>query len=156
MPNSKKSASGSGNIRKKTVTRNGKPYTYWEGRVTVGVDPRTGKQKQRSISGKTQKEVAQKLRQITSEIDNGIYTEPSKLSLGEWLDTWLEQYLGGIKPRTIALYKDCVKLYLKPTLGKVKLKKYHARRYTRSLHFFPAQRKSPVPKDNQEYPWRIS
>lgn len=25
---SKKSASGAGNIRKKTVTKNGKPYTY--------------------------------------------------------------------------------------------------------------------------------
>ncbi len=52
MPNSKKAANGGGSIRKKTVTRNGKEYTYWEARVTAG------KQRQRSITGKTQREVA--------------------------------------------------------------------------------------------------
>lgn len=56
----KKSAKGSGTIRKKTVTRSGKAYTYWEARVTVGRDPGTGKQVQRSFSGKTQKEVREK------------------------------------------------------------------------------------------------
>ena len=34
--NSTRAAQGSGTIRKKTVTRNGKPYTYWEARVTTG------------------------------------------------------------------------------------------------------------------------
>ena len=65
MPRGKKSgraASGDGSIRKKIVKKNGKEYTYWEGRYTCGFDPKTGKQKQRSISGKTQAEVAQKLR----------------------------------------------------------------------------------------------
>ena len=54
---SRKNAKGSGTIRKKTVTRNGKEYTYWEARVTTGRDPGTGKQIQRSFTGKTQKEV---------------------------------------------------------------------------------------------------
>ena len=53
MPSSKKSAAGCGNIRKKTVKRNGKDYTYWEARYTVGYDPGTGKQIQKSITGKT-------------------------------------------------------------------------------------------------------
>lgn len=123
MPNSKKAASGSGNIRKKVVMRGEKEYTYWEARVTIGFDPLTGKQKQRSVSGKTQKEVAQKLRLLTVEIDNGSYIEPSKLTLGDWLDIWLDKYLGGIKPRTVALYKSFVKLYLKPALGNIKLDK---------------------------------
>ena len=59
--NTRKSAAGIGTIRKKTVIRNGKEYTFWEARYTVGFDPGTGKQVQRSISGKTQKEVRQKL-----------------------------------------------------------------------------------------------
>lgn len=65
MPRKKenaRAASGTGTIRKKTVTRNGKEYPYWEARYTVGFDPGTGKQIQRSITGKTQKEVAQKLK----------------------------------------------------------------------------------------------
>ena len=44
-----------------TTTKNGKTYTYWQARYTEGFDPGTGKQIQRSITGKTQKEVAQKL-----------------------------------------------------------------------------------------------
>lgn len=57
MPRKKESAraaSGTGTLRKKTVTRNGKEYPYWEARYTVGFDPGTGKQIQRSITGKTQ------------------------------------------------------------------------------------------------------
>lgn len=52
---SKKAASGSGTIRKKTVTRNGREYTFWEARITVGTDPGAGKQIQKSFTGKTQK-----------------------------------------------------------------------------------------------------
>ena len=65
MPQSKtkhkKSASGMGTIRKITKTTKGKEYTYYEARYTEGFDPGTGKQIQKSISGKTQKEVAQKM-----------------------------------------------------------------------------------------------
>ena len=55
----KKGANGAGSIRKITTTRNGKEYTYWQGRYTEGYDACTGKQIQRSITGKTQKEVAE-------------------------------------------------------------------------------------------------
>ena len=43
----RKAAAGTGTIRKKTITRNGKTYEYWEGRYTSGYDPGTGKQIQR-------------------------------------------------------------------------------------------------------------
>ena len=121
MPSSKKTANGGGSIRKKTVMKNGKEYIYWEARVTVGADPMTGKQRQRSITGKTQQEVAQKLRQLTAEIDNGTYREPSKMTVGEWLDTWQEQYLNDLKPLTKEMYATAVRIHLKPALGMKKL-----------------------------------
>lgn len=102
---SSRGAAGTGTIRKKTVTRNGKPYTYWEARYTAGCDPGTGKQIQRSISGKTQKEVAQKLKAITASIDAGTYTAPSKMTVGDWLDIWQKEYLGGVKPFTAQGYE---------------------------------------------------
>lgn len=117
----KKAASGTGTIRKKTVTRNGKEYTYWEARYTEGVDPGTGKQIQRSISGKTQKEVAKKLKAATAAIDAGTYTAPSKMTVGEWLDIWTRDYLGGVKPFTVRSYTDQIKNHIKPALGAVKL-----------------------------------
>ena len=44
MPQSKKSTSGMGSIRKVTKVVKGKEYTYYEARYTEGFDPGTGKQ----------------------------------------------------------------------------------------------------------------
>lgn len=82
----RRSAAGSGSIRKKVVKRNGKEYVYWEARYTEGTDPGTGRQIQRSVTGKTQKEVSQKLKAATASIDSGTYTSPNKMNLGQWLD----------------------------------------------------------------------
>ena len=117
----RKAAAGTGTIRKKTITKNGKEYTYWESRVTVGYDPGTGKQIQRSFSGKTQKEVAKKLKEATAAIDAGTYIAPSKMTVGQWLDIWTAEYLGGVKPSTITSYKAAVRNHLKPRLGAIKL-----------------------------------
>lgn len=114
-------AAGTGTIRKKTVTRNGKEYTYWEARYTEGFDPGTGKQVQRSITGKTQKEVAQKLKAATAAIDAGTYAAPSKMTVGQWLDIWSEEYLGSAKPKTVMLYKATISNHLKPAFGRIKL-----------------------------------
>lgn len=116
-----RNASGTGTIRKKTVTRNGKSYTFWEARYTEGYDPGTGKQIQRSISGKTQKEVAQKLKAATAAIDAGTYIAPSKMTVGEWLDIWTSNYLGGVKPRTVSIYNSDIKNHIKPKLGAIRL-----------------------------------
>ena len=70
MPQSKKSTSGMGSIRKITRETNGKTYTYYEARYTAGFDLGTGKQIQRSISGKSKKEVAQKLKAALAALDS--------------------------------------------------------------------------------------
>jgi len=117
----RKAAAGTGTIRKKTITRNEKTYEYWESRVTVGYDPGTGRQIQRSFSGKTQKEVAKKLKEATAAIDAGTYTAPSKMTVGQWLDIWTAEYLHGVKPRTADNYQGIVRSRIKPGLGAVKL-----------------------------------
>ena len=116
-----RAAQGSGTIRKKTVTRKGQQYTYWEGRVTVGHDPGTGKQIQKSFTGKTQKEVREKIQAAAVAVNDGTYQEPSKMTVGEWLDTWAKEYLGGVKPFTVRSYNDHIKNHIKPALGAVKL-----------------------------------
>ena len=117
----KKGANGAGSIRKITTTRNGKEYTYWQGRYTEGYDACTGKQIQRSITGKTQKEVAQKLRQITAEIDAKTYVAPCKLSISEWMSIWAQDYLVGVKASTACLYKRTIELYIEPHFGHIRL-----------------------------------
>ncbi len=119
--NMTKGAGGTGSIRKISTTKNGKQYTYWQARYTAGYDPGTGKQIQRSITGKTQKEVAEKLKATTAAIDCGSYIEPNKQTLGQWLDIWVDTYLLNIKPRTLDIYKSDIRLHIKPLLGAVRL-----------------------------------
>lgn len=109
-----RAAQGAGTIRQRKDGR-------WEGRYTVGRDPGTGKQVQRSVYGSTQQEVRKKLAQVTVEIDSGTYKDPCKIKLGEWLDIWVAEYLNDVKPRTIESYTDHIKNHIKPALGAVKL-----------------------------------
>ena len=110
-----------GNIRKKTNTVNGKTYTYYEARYTEGFDPGTGKQIQRSISGKTQKEVAQKLKAALAALDSGTYIAPCKMTVEEWMEIWSKQYLGGVKESTVAAYNATIRTHIKPGIGAIRL-----------------------------------
>ena len=98
-----------------------RPDGRWEARYTLGIDPGTGKQIQKSVYGKTQKEVRQKLTAITAEIDSGTYQEPCKMTVNEWLDIWLKDYQIGVKDSTAYLYERQAKLYLRPALGNIPL-----------------------------------
>lgn len=110
----KKNAQGAGTIRKR-------PDGRWEARYTVGFDPATGKQKQKSIYGKTQKEVRERLAEITVQLDQNTYQEPVKMLLSEWLDIWLSEYLGSVKPHTKKSYGAVAENHIKPALGKKQL-----------------------------------
>ena len=72
IPSSTKSVEGCGILRKKTVAKNGKDFTCREARYTVGYDPGTGKQIQKSITGKTQREVAKKLKEMTAALQKNV------------------------------------------------------------------------------------
>lgn len=109
-----RNAQGNGSIRHR---KDGK----WEGRYTLGRDPKTGKQVQKSVYGKTQQEVRKKLAQITADIDNGVFVEPSKITVGEWLDVFLKDYNRDVKEHTQKSYETCCRCHLKPMLGRVKL-----------------------------------
>ena len=116
MSNSKSSrnAKGAGTIRKRKDGR-------WEARYSLGFDPKTGKQLQKSVYGQTQKEVRQKLTQIMSDIDEGIYVEPTAMKVSTWLDIWLKEYTGNVKPATYSAYEEHVRVHIKPHVGEVRL-----------------------------------
>lgn len=137
----RKNAKGSGTIRKKTVTRSGKEYTYWEARITTGRDPGTGRQIQRSFTGKTQKEVREKMQAAAVEVNQGTYTVPQKMTVGQWLDVWVSDYLGGVKPSTVDIYTGNIKNHIKPALGAIRLDQLHPHNvqgFINSLELSPA------------------
>lgn len=122
-----KRANGEGNLRKRS---NG----TWEARVTLGTDPKTGKLISKSVYARTQKECREKMKALLG-IDGGQAAtppaapkEPPKpkpedvITVGQWLDTWLKEYLADVKPNTALQYESVVRLHLKPAFGDVLLK----------------------------------
>lgn len=120
MPRGKttgRAANGTGSIRKITGSRNGKSYVYWQARYS---DPATGVQ--HSITGPTQKVVKDKLIEALNDINQGCYVAPSKQTLGEWLDLWLETYVSNsVKPYTLDAYRSSCCVHIKPALGSIRL-----------------------------------
>lgn len=113
----KKNAQGAGTIRKRTDGR-------WEARFTTGFDPATGKQVQKSIYGKSQKEVRERLTELTSEVDAGTYIEPNNMTLEQWMEIWLSEYMFDKKWSTVKHYKAQARTSIIPALGRYPLSQF--------------------------------
>lgn len=115
MAKARKGARGGGTIRQR-------PDGRWEARFTVGRDPGTGKQVQRSVYGSTQKEVRQKLVQATAAIDKGVYQAPNKTPVSAWFREWLDTFCRNkVKPLTLQSYEGVVKNHITPAIGAMEL-----------------------------------
>lgn len=108
----KKTPNGFGSIRKKQV--NGK--TYYEGRYT---DPILHKQK--SVSAPTQKECREKMLEILSKINTGLYVTPQKIKIKDWATQWLDGKTN-IKEGTRLVYQADLDNHILPALGEVYIK----------------------------------
>lgn len=110
-----KRANGEGTIRQR------KP-DLWEGRYSIGVSS-DGKQIQKSVYGKTQGEVRKKLSAIISDLDNGEYINPDKITVAEWATIWTRDYLPNVKPSTVNQYDYQFRIHINPEIGNIKLQK---------------------------------
>jgi len=118
-----RASNGMGSVRQRSDGR-------WEARYS------TPEGKQKSVYGKTEKEVTAKLRGVLHDLDTGTWREPSKMTVGEWLDTWLSDYQGHTTGRTVETYRCIVNGHFKPTFGTVKLSSFsqmHVRRMIADL-----------------------
>lgn len=116
MAKQKRSARGRGMIRQR-------PDGRWEARYTIGRDPGTGKQVQKSIYGKTQDEVRRKLAEVTKDLDDGLRIDSNGTTVGAWMDVWVKEYTVNLKDTTLKSYKDNIELHIKPGLGAIRIDK---------------------------------
>ena len=61
------------------------------------------------------------MQQAAAKIREMDYQEPSKMTVGEWLDVWMAEYLGNTKPHTKKSYAGIVDNHIRPAIGAVKL-----------------------------------
>lgn len=114
------------NERKRAPNGQGTPSfdgRYYRLDVSLGRDPATGKMIRKTVRGDTEKDCIAKGQKLRVEFnESGVYVEPSKLTVGQWLDLWYKEYLGGVKQSTKTRYEMDIRLYLKPRLDHVQLR----------------------------------
>ena len=118
----KRAANNMGTVRQRSDGR-------WEGRYTASDG------KQHSVYALTQEACTAALRASMSEVDDGSWREPSKLTVSEWLDIWLKDYQTETSERTINKYKSIAK-HFKKSIGTIKLTKLapiHVRRMVKDM-----------------------
>ncbi len=111
----KRRANGEGNIRKRSDGR-------WEGRYTVGYDPKTGKRIIKNVLGKTQAEVKEKMKAAIEEAKALDLIRADEYTVALWLRTWYELYAKpNIRPRTAEYYHRNIESHVIPRIGDIKL-----------------------------------
>jgi len=90
--------------------------------LNLGVDPATGRHKQQWISVKgTKKDAEKKLVEMLHQFDTGMFMKPSRTTLAEFLERWLNDYRSSLSPRGYERYRDIIKQHLIPDLGNIVL-----------------------------------
>ena len=107
---------GDGMVRKRSDGR-------WEAHIVIG-HKADGKPMYKSFFGKTQKEVLAKLHEGIELFRDVDLTEESKISLTEWLNRWLNDYVAySVRESTYISYRNMVKNQVVPFIGNIPLSK---------------------------------
>ncbi len=95
--------------------------------VDLGIDPISGKRRQRSKSFPTKREATAALTTWLAEIDGGTAVERSRQTVGELLRYWLDTYARhNVRAKTCDDYERTITLHITPALGTVAVQKLTA------------------------------
>jgi integrase len=107
----------------------------WVAVVNLGYGP-DGKRKRKSFYGKTRKEVADKLRQALQDHTSGLPIDPKRMSLSDFLTSWLEDSVKpSVRVTTYENYKTLVNTHIMPSLGQVQLQKLSPQQIQQFLNY---------------------
>ncbi|MDD4414977.1 MAG: site-specific integrase [Oscillospiraceae bacterium] len=110
----KRRPNGDGLVRKRDDGR-------WEGRIVVG-HKKDGSPIYRYVFSNSQKELLEKLHGYIEIYRDAELTEDSKMSLGEWLYRWMNEYIiFTVRESTWNCYQSMINNYINPHLGDVPL-----------------------------------
>lgn len=126
----KSKGNGQGTIYKMS---NGK----FRGQLTIGYNE-NGSPKRKSFTGKTKKEVSDKMKAFYVDNNRGLLPTDDKITLSQWFYTWLFTYrIHDLKPSSFERYEGLYRNYIESSsLGKIKLidlRTHHIQAYYNSL-----------------------
>jgi integrase len=93
----------------------------WACSVSLGCDAR-GKRRRKTVYGKTQAEVQEKLEKLRQEPTIGLAHYAVKLTVGMFLIRWLEDTAKQtVRQTTYACYESTIRLHIVPEIGHIRL-----------------------------------
>jgi integrase len=101
----------------------------WTLVAEAGKDPATGKRKRIRRTFYGGKRAAEKeLLKLESSIMEGTWQEPTNMTVGKYLELWLEQHSTAkdLRPATVEVYQFFINKYIIPSLGAIPLDQLHS------------------------------
>jgi len=98
------------------ITQRGNSY-----RVMVSYQDDTGKRQQLTATARTVTEAKKVRTRLLSQVDHGEIVRPGKLTVGKYLQQWLDGLRSTVSPNTCALYSYISHNHLIPALGNITL-----------------------------------
>jgi integrase len=71
----------------------------------------------------TRKDAERELTRLLRSLDTNEHVDPTRMTVGQWLETWIETVRFEISPKTHERYVELVKNFLTPALGDLRITK---------------------------------
>ena len=92
--------------------------------ASLSVAGSQGRRVRKTVYGRSEREVLEKLRDLRRAADQGRDLTRSSPTLSVWLDEWLRiKAADGIRPSTMRFYRQLIENHIRPELGTVRLDK---------------------------------
>jgi integrase len=105
--------------------------TTWSYVIRVR-DAVTGESKPKWVGGFTTEDDAKAARdEARVKARRGEYVDPHTITVGEYLDEWIEAHAVEIKPKTLTDYRHMIDRYIKPNIGTLRLQAVRASTITK-------------------------
>jgi len=100
----------------------------WEIKFDLGRDPLTGRRLTRYVTVPgTKRKAQEELTRLLSQRNEGVYIEPTKMTVAEYLRHWLDADIDRrVAPRTAARHRGIVEKNIIPKLGHIPIRKLTA------------------------------
>jgi integrase len=96
----------------------------WELRYSLRTDPATGKRRTATATVKGDRRAAEKeLRRLLRTLDTGEHVDPIRMTVRQWLATWLATVREEVSPKSHERYSEIVNNFLAPELGALEITK---------------------------------
>jgi integrase len=96
----------------------------FEIRYALGTDPASGRRRIATATVRgSRKDAERELRRLLRTVDTGEHVDPSRITLRQWLTTWIDAVKSEVSPKTGERYGEIAFNFLIPALGNLQLTK---------------------------------